>query len=70
MHTHIFLVVHYKEFFKNFNLKKKGEIKILTQKCSILDEQKSDSENKFELKNKELEEYRSVSNYPDLDYLD
>jgi len=38
--------------------KLKGEIKILTQKCSILDEQKLDSEKTFELKNKELEECR------------
>ena len=38
--------------------KLKGEIKILTQRCSILDEQKLDSEKTFELKNKELEECR------------
>ena len=38
--------------------KLKGEIKILTQKCSILDEQKCDSEKTFELKNKELDECR------------
>lgn len=38
--------------------KLKGEIKILAQKCNMLDEQKSDSEKTFELKNKELEECR------------
>lgn len=38
--------------------KLKGEIKILTQKCSLLDEQKLDSEKSFELKIKEVEELR------------
>lgn len=38
--------------------KLKGEIKLLTQKCSLLDEQKSDSEKEFETKVKELEECR------------
>lgn len=38
--------------------KLKGEMKILAQKCNMLDEHKSDSEKTFELKNKELEECR------------
>ena len=38
--------------------KLKGEVKILTQKCAILDEQKSDAEKVFEMKHKELDECR------------
>ena len=41
-----------------FVSKLKGEIKILVQKCSLLDEQKSDSEKIYEQKVKELEETR------------
>jgi len=40
--------------------KLKGEIKILTQRCSFLDEQKTESERTFEEKVKELEECRLV----------
>jgi kinesin family protein 5 len=36
--------------------KLKGEIKLLTQKCAILDEHKCDAERVFDAKNKELEE--------------
>jgi kinesin family protein 5 len=38
--------------------KLKGEIKILTQRCSFLEEQKCDSEKTYEIKVKELEECR------------
>jgi chromosome segregation ATPase len=38
--------------------KLKGEIKILTQKCLMFEEQKSDSEKNYESKIKELEECR------------
>lgn len=38
--------------------KLKGEIKLLTQKCVQLDEQKSDSDKTYEQKVKELEECR------------
>lgn len=38
--------------------KLKGEIKILTQKCTMLDEQKSDSEKTYEIKVRELDECR------------
>ncbi len=40
--------------------KLKGEIKILTQKCTFLDEQKNESERTFEEKVKELEQVRLV----------
>jgi kinesin family protein 5 len=38
--------------------KLKGEIKMLTQRCTLLDDQKVDSEKAFEFKVKELEECR------------